>query len=412
MNSFAAKRAAKRYSTAHRYFQNTGKKLLHAILRRKISSRRHVAATTVIRGDIVDRGRLLGNRNTSVYVLSAVMFVLLSLSIALNAYEGVAGLLPPLIAAAGIAAACLLWAHFVGTRSTALLFILNFTLMYVGLFLFLRQGAPDGSSLFWFIVFPPMAMVSLGLRHGSVVFACFYATLFLLLFTPLDAMLVHPYSQSIRIRFMLAMFGAFFFSWWVEYLRYRTYGMLLTAMETLERDSLTDHLTGLANRRDFYNTLSRIMAECRRKGEPYVLAILDVDHFKRVNDAHGHQMGDKVLRHITATIASQIRETDRMFRWGGEEFAVLMPACNQEQAQAIAERIRRSVETTPYITTALLQPLEITISIGLYCGDEWRDSDLPIRIADSNLLAAKMSGRNRVVFTDCVSSGRERALNG
>lgn len=375
-----------------------------AVLHRLSPSMPRIASAPSPENAATGGGKVSPTRNASVYVLSAVMFVLLALSIGLNLYEKALGLLPPLVAAACVAVAAFLWAFFRGTHATHLLFLLNFTLMLVGMFLFLRQGAPDGSSLFWFIVFPPMVMVSLGLRLGTAVFFGFYLVLFALLFTPLDAFLAHDYSRAVRIRFMLAMFGAFFFSWWVEYLRSRTYDMLLTAMRALERDSLTDYLTGLANRRDFYNHLARVTAECRRKGEPYVLALMDLDHFKRINDVHGHQVGDNVLCHAAATVAKYIRETDRMFRWGGEEFAIIMPACGASQGIAVAERIRRGMEDTPYAGGDLPFPLAMTISIGLYCGAETDDPELPVRIADANLYAAKEAGRNRVV---CAGSGEE-----
>lgn len=404
MNSFALKSCL----FVQQCIQSTRKKALSAMLRRPVSSRR-IAVGGEARG-AVDGVGMQGRRNTSVYVLSSVMFVMISLSIILNILEGAMGLLPPLAATAAIALLAILWTRFVGTHATAVLFILNFSLMCVGMFLFLRQGGPDGSSLFWFIVFPPMVMVTTGLRNGSIVFACFYLAILLLLFTPLDSFLVHQYSRSIRIRFMLAMFGAFFFSWWVEYLRFRTHNMLMAAMDTLERDSLTDHLTGLANRRDFYNTLSRVMAGSRRKKEPYVLALMDLDHFKNVNDRYGHQVGDQVLRHAAETIAGQIRETDRMFRWGGEEFAVLMPDCTAEQALAVAERIRHRVEENAF-AGAEHESVSLTISIGLYCGDESRDQDAPIRVADANLYAAKAAGRNRVVCDARDPRRRDRATS-
>lgn len=386
------------YLSLHRRFRTALKRAVASVAPRLAASGRRNPAPSATHDEIVRGGRGFGGRKTSVYVLSAVMFVLLALSIFLNLYEGAVGLLPPLIGAACVALFSFVWTYRVGTHATALLFGLNFALMCVGLFLFLRQGAPDGSSLFWFVVFPPMVMVSLGLRYGSLVFFCFYLVIFLLLFTPLDALLVHAYSRAIRIRFMLAMFGAFFFSWWVEYLRDRTYRLLIEAVDALERDSLTDPLTGLANRRDFYASLGRIMADCRRRGESYVLALMDIDHFKPVNDRYGHQIGDDVLRHVVAAIATQIRGSDRIFRWGGEEFAVIMPACGAEQGLAVAERIRRKMEETPYADARLPAPLTVTISIGLYHGDEAEDQDLPVRVADDNLYAAKAAGRNRVVI--------------
>lgn len=382
---------------------------LGALARRFFRSERHTSLFPTMHGEIVNGEKMLDARNISVYVMSAVMFILLALSITLNAVEGTTALLPPLIAAAGVAVAGFLWMYWVGTRASQILLLLNFTLMAVGLFLFLQQGAPDGSSLFWFIVFPPMVMVSLGLRQGSIVFGCFFLALFLFLFTRLDVFLAYRFSQSIRVRFMLAMFGAFLFSWWVEYLRFRAHNLLLKAMNALEHESLTDTLTGLGNRRDFYNILARVMAGSRRTEEPYVLAFLDLDHFKRVNDTYGHHIGDKMLHHVAATIEGQIRDTDRLFRWGGEEFALLMPNCDCEQAHVATERIRRQVAAAAHVEPGIPAPLSVTVSIGFYCGTEAFERDVPVRVADANLYAAKEAGRNRVVFKYTASSTKIRS---
>ncbi len=334
-------------------------------------------------------------RKTIGYALSLVMAALLLVSAGLGVLEGTPTLALPLLLAALAALAGFVWLYFKGTHVKGILFALSCTLMAVGVFLLLRRGAPDGGSLLWLVTFPPMIMICLGLRKGTVLFSAFYLLLLLLLFTPLESLQAQRLPLPVKLRLMLSLFGAFFFSWWAEYLRHKTHGLLLEAVATHERDALTDHLTGLPNRRDFYNRLSRAMARCRRSGRPYALAILDLDHFKRVNDEHGHQVGDEVLRHVAVETARQVRASDSLFRWGGEEFAVIMPDSGREQAQHAAERIRRHLERSPY--RGVHPPITLTISIGLYCGDEAEDPDQPIRIADDNLYTAKATGRNRVV---------------
>ena len=158
----------------------------------------------------------------------------------------------------------------------------------------------------------------------------------------------------------------------------------------------TDPLTRIANRRHF-DELARVEIErARRHGTPLSLAIIDVDHFKHINDAHGHPAGDSVLTGMVALIGNSLRDTDILARMGGEEFALALPHTALEGAQEFSERIRLLVETTP-LDLPGMAPLRITISIGVA---EWQreeeDFDAVMRRADRALYEAKTSGRNRV----------------
>jgi diguanylate cyclase (GGDEF)-like protein len=156
-----------------------------------------------------------------------------------------------------------------------------------------------------------------------------------------------------------------------------------------------DGLTGLLNRPALEEALLAQMQRSRRTGEPFTVLMLDLDHFKTINDRHGHAAGDRVLKHTAAALKAELREVDAVGRFGGEEFLVLMPGATVETAMPVAERLRRALVTgAPRVEGAtLLCPASIGIA-------QWREpAEEPSRLlrrADSALYSAKVRGRDRV----------------
>ena len=200
-------------------------------------------------------------RRAGAYMLGSVMLVLLLLSMALNILEGAYSLLGPLLLAciAPISAFILLWKK--KDSADIVLVLLNGTLFLLGVDLLLVKGAPHGGSLLWFTVFPPMAMLSMGLKRGTVIFALFYVFLLAVMLTPLHAYLAEPLPPYLRLRFLLVMLGAFLFSWWAEFLRYYTHCALRRAGEKLDQEAHTDPLTNLGNRRDFEKSFTQVRSK-------------------------------------------------------------------------------------------------------------------------------------------------------
>ncbi len=161
----------------------------------------------------------------------------------------------------------------------------------------------------------------------------------------------------------------------------------------LDAVSRTDHLTGMHNRRHMEEHLRAMAAGANRHGYPLAVLIVDVDHFKAVNDSLGHQAGDDVLIEISQRLRSVMRTEDLLGRWGGEEFLLLLPHTRADQAEVLAERLRSAVSASPIQTTA--GSLSVSISIGGAAAEEKGDHDL-LLLADRELYAAKGSGRNRV----------------
>lgn len=159
----------------------------------------------------------------------------------------------------------------------------------------------------------------------------------------------------------------------------------------LEAMATTDKLTGLANRQAFEILIGQMLREAERSKKPMAALLIDIDHFKKCNDTYGHLAGDKVIRHVAATVRSKLRQSDILCRWGGEEFLAMIKDCSPEQGVRIAENICEAVRNAPFSLDGAT--LNITISIGVSCGFE--EERLLVE-ADAALYAAKESGRNRV----------------
>ena len=162
--------------------------------------------------------------------------------------------------------------------------------------------------------------------------------------------------------------------------------------------AITDQLTGLHNRRYMSRHLDNLIANAHKSGKPIVFLIFDIDHFKAVNDTYGHDTGDEVLREFAGRIAANVRGIDLACRYGGEEFVVVMPDTDVKFACDVAERLRKSVETTPFAISRAPHKLNVTISIGVAGSKGDGDSAAALlHRADQALYRAKKSGRNRVV---------------
>jgi diguanylate cyclase (GGDEF)-like protein len=174
------------------------------------------------------------------------------------------------------------------------------------------------------------------------------------------------------------------------------------ARSEAERLSREDPVTGIFNRRHFGEVLARELSDPEDGGTPAVL-LLDLDHFKRVNDEHGHLMGDAVLQSVTDRIASVLRDEDCLARWGGEEFAVLAPSIDREGALTLAERAREALAEAPVSVGEV--SIMLTLSVGCALATEGRRTpDALVHAADQALYEAKGAGRNCVRIRDTGSA--------
>jgi diguanylate cyclase (GGDEF)-like protein len=182
--------------------------------------------------------------------------------------------------------------------------------------------------------------------------------------------------------------------------------------ETLLRFAFTDFLTGLKTRGYFEQQLDLELARAERRGTPVAVIMIDIDHFKRLNDTHGHPAGDVILRDVAAILTRDLREIDTAARYGGEEFILLLPETNLQGAKLVAQRLRYSVEQAKFFTGTRTgegeQTERVTISIGvsMFPDDAHYKRDL-LEASDAALYEAKAQGRNLVVLYSDIKSKRE-----
>lgn len=193
---------------------------------------------------------------------------------------------------------------------------------------------------------------------------------------------VHLFNLSV-------VFGMF------SYLSYFYLSMVLSAQRKLRRLAMVDSLTGLLNRRHGTYLAEKEIARFQRAGHPVAFMLLDVDHFKMINDHHGHETGDIVLTSIGQIIPAQLRAQDLVARWGGEEFLVILPGTGIDSAMASAERLREALRSYDW-KAVVGKPIQVTISVGVSELCESDDMASVIRRADQALYRGKVGGRDRV----------------
>lgn len=178
-----------------------------------------------------------------------------------------------------------------------------------------------------------------------------------------------------------------------------------------EYRSRHDDLTGLPNRRDFYELVEERISQRIERLATFALVMIDVDHFKRINDTFGHSVGDDVLREVACRLRGSLRRDDVLYRYGGEEFLLLLPETGVDGAVEIVERVRALVASRPIRTGDLAVPL--TVSLGVApASAELEPIDLLVERADAALFRAKQRGRDRVVLWDTAGHARQSAQGG
>lgn len=181
------------------------------------------------------------------------------------------------------------------------------------------------------------------------------------------------------------------------------------ANEGLLRFAFTDYLTGLRTRGYFEQQLELEFKRAERKQQKFALLMIDIDHFKALNDTFGHHVGDQLLRDVTSILMKDMREVDTVARYGGEEFVIILPETTQTGAIFVAQRLRRAVDQAKFFAGSphSVQHLTISIGVAVYDTDAQFKRDL-IEFADAALYAAKHAGRNRVVcYSELSKQGRE-----
>lgn len=251
-------------------------------------------------------------------------------------------------------------------------------------------NTPDELRVIWFVLNLPGIYLVLGSGAGILVTVLSMVTV-----VALNPHLSRPYSVDALFTCVLgiAYLSAFFHAFAARSISF--HHAMVEANRKLEEMAARDPLTGLFNGRAYYALCDDALKRARRTGAVFAMLFVDLDHFKRINDTHGHEAGDEVLRAVAGTLLRTMRQSDMVGRIGGEEFSALLPDTDMEGARQLAEKLRQEIESLmPDIGTMRLR---ITASIGVAEGDHRTASIAEIQgQADHAMYAAKRAGRNRV----------------
>ncbi len=173
-------------------------------------------------------------------------------------------------------------------------------------------------------------------------------------------------------------------------------------IEELRVQARIDALTGIPNRASFNERLDEFIGHLERTSLVFTLMLLDIDHFKRINDTHGHVNGDRILRGVAEKISAAVRANDFAARYGGEEFAVIFPGTTQHEAMAVAERMRQEIAKTNFRLDG--ENIKMTLSGGMAECEKGMSADRIVSVADGALYQAKKGGRNQILGADGADS--------
>lgn len=260
---------------------------------------------------------------------------------------------------------------------------------------FLWVGITDNNSILYYFWVIPVMVICLNTRLGAVLSLIFIVMLIVLFLPPVYEHMAVELSPGYRLRFILTMACVYIVSAVAEYYLHYMFKSIFNINRQLEQYSLTDALTGQGNRRNFINQFQRLHAMQLRSGEAFSIVMADLDHFKRVNDTHGHLRGDEVLCFVADTLAQSLRQQDSLYRWGGEEFIILLPGTSIQQGEIVAQRMRQAIAETSFNRGSL--SINLTASFGVYTVSTAQPMHEHIRNTDILLYQAKASGRNRVI---------------
>ncbi|MFQ6370206.1 GGDEF domain-containing protein [Shewanella sp. YIC-542] len=243
---------------------------------------------------------------------------------------------------------------------------------------------------YWLLMMPPTNMLLLGLRLGGI-FTFIFGVLGVL-FT----VLAHPtHNGELDISLLTNATLSYLFLWGSSHIYERKRSQMVRQLREM---AARDPLTGLHNRLHLERIFNQMVTKHQNDQASFTLLLLDIDHFKRVNDEHGHEAGDMLLRRLGQRMTYHTRHDDRIFRVGGEEFCILLPHTPKTQAMAQAERLRQDIQEQAPVFRE--QSLHITVSMGLA---QWpldgKSFDALYRQADLRLYEAKRNGRNQIVAT-------------
>lgn len=255
------------------------------------------------------------------------------------------------------------------------------------------SGGVANTGPLWIFMAAPVALFFDGLRKGLIDIAIFIGVISLMMFYPDDALINTHYTSEFKQRLLYSFLSVTFLSAYYEYSRQRSFDFMLKISRKFEQMAKYDPLTHLPNRRDAMDKLEYEYRRIERNLTPVALILVDVDFFKRINDAHGHAAGDKVLVDLANLFKHIIRKQDTVARWGGEEFLFILPQTNSTQALVVANKIRNNLAKTGFDYEA--HSFNVTVSMGISEINAKVSIEDAIKQADDFLYLAKKNGRDQ-----------------
>ncbi|MDR1157714.1 MAG: GGDEF domain-containing protein [Oscillospiraceae bacterium] len=297
------------------------------------------------------------------------------------------------LSTAGVSAFCLFLLHHL-RRHEWPFYLFAVYLTFYSMFLMLF-GAAAGFSVLWVLAYPLAVCFFLGNRFAQPYLTIQIASI-LILFSPLfDQWRTARYSLNFRLQFPIIFVAFSCLAMVVEHVHQRTGQKLIDMAKRFSASANQDQLTGLSNRRAFYDVIEREQARERRHRCGLQLIMCDIDWFKAINDRFGHQYGDRFLIHVAQLFKTSLRSEDYCFRWGGEEFLIVLPNTTVAGAVMVAERLRSAMTTTP-LEDKHFGPISATMSFGIHTFNMAQSVDENVAQADHCLYRAKQNGRNRI----------------
>ena len=283
------------------------------------------------------------------------------------------------------------------SQSTATLFAIMGLSM--GVFL-IWTGGVEGTGPLWLHALPIIAAMGAPLS-GALIYDCsLMIIVMVLLNTPIRDLMSYTYLPAYRISIPLSLLFVITCSYMTELARHNTHKKLVVASMKLQNSAFTDPLTEIYNRR----ALKLHFGDTNEKQTGLAFAMMDLDHFKKVNDVYGHDVGDKVLSHVVRQTRENIPSDANLYRWGGEEFLMVLKTDSPDVLRSILANLRETIEATPLVfTEGLRTAINVTVSIGGVCPDQDLTIGECIHLADMHLYEAKENGRNQVVVKRCGS---------
>lgn len=280
-------------------------------------------------------------------------------------------------------------------RGNASFFQNAFMFMVGILFLYLTaSGGESNTGPLWFYVFPPMGLYVMGIRYGLILSIGALIAVFFIFYFPELPFVTTEYNPDFKIRFLSTFAFVIACAYVLDSARRSARDELIAMASLYEQAARTDELTKLSNRRDMKECMEKELYRHQRIKSHFSIILMDIDHFKQVNDTFGHDAGDAVLKDFSSLLKHLSRKVDVVSRWGGEEFLMLLPDTSLVHALAMAERLRTEVEDFSFNYEHNAIPL--TMSAGVCSISQHESISSVLKQADINLYEAKQKGRNRI----------------